>query len=150
MKTLQAFATHSNPKAHQAFDANNVAITKVCNTEIDLVFELRKLGIKLKDYTYKIAPAEGNFEANTVWMRKPTTSRETTMTKEDAINATYRQEFHHIKLTNADGSPLRARVNGACKVWKTRPADFRLPMKYGLRECFYIDQDNAHEWVVPS
>jgi hypothetical protein len=56
-------------------------------------------------------------------------------------------EFYHVRLKNADGSPLRCRANGRCKVWKREPARFRLPVKYGLRECFYLEPSNAHEWV---
>jgi hypothetical protein len=72
-----------------------------------------------------------------------------TVTKKQAVAATYRQEFWHKTLTNSDGTPLRARVNGACKTWKTRPDEFRLPMKYGLRECCYITEANADEWYSP-
>ena len=56
--------------------------------------------------------------------------------------------LYHVSLRNSDGSPVRCRVNGRCKIWKTRPDDFRLPVKYGLRECFYITPSNAHEWVM--
>jgi len=65
-----------------------------------------------------------------------------------AVGARYRNEFHHVSAKNADGTPLRCRVNGKCKTWKTRPTEFRLPVKYGLRTCFYITEDNAHEWEV--
>jgi hypothetical protein len=70
------------------------------------------------------------------------------ITKRDAITAHYGRTFHHKTLKNADGTPLRARVNGQCKVWKTRPAEFRLPMKHGLKECFYIDHTNSDEWEI--
>ena len=56
--------------------------------------------------------------------------------------------FFHIRLRNADGSAVRCRANGACKTWKTRPDDYRLPVKYGLRQCFYLTPSNAHEWLV--
>lgn len=69
------------------------------------------------------------------------------ITKEIAMSATYRQIFHHKELNNADGSPVRCRVNGKCKVWKTRPEDFRLPVKHGLKDCFYITHDNAGDWA---
>ena len=68
------------------------------------------------------------------------------MNKDNAATSKYRQVFHHKTLKNADGTPLRARVNGKCKTWKTRPTEFQLPMKHGLRECFYINQWNANEW----
>jgi hypothetical protein len=65
-----------------------------------------------------------------------------------ATSAQYREIFHHVSAKNADGTPVRCRVNGKCKVWKTRPAEFRLPVKYGLKQCFYIDHTNCDEWVV--
>lgn len=72
------------------------------------------------------------------------------ITKRQATNATYRQEFHHKTLKNADGTPVRCRVNGKCKTWKTRPEDFRLPVKHGLYQCFYITQHNAKDWTMQS
>lgn len=33
------------------------------------------------------------------------------------------------------------RRNGATKLWKTRPAEFRIPIKYGFRGTGYIDQN---------
>ena len=68
------------------------------------------------------------------------------ITKHDAETAEYRQEFYHKTARNADGTPVRARVNGACKTWVTRPNHFRLPMKHGLRTCFYITHNNSSEW----
>lgn len=64
--------------------------------------------------------------------------RTSMITKEMAVSAKGGTIFYHETLKNADGSPLRGRVNGACKTWKTRPHDFRLPMKHGMYECFYI------------
>ena len=69
------------------------------------------------------------------------------ITKSMAESAGYRAQFNHVTIKNRDGSPARCRVNGKCKTWKTRPDEFRLPVKYGLRECFYITQNNASEWV---
>jgi hypothetical protein len=70
------------------------------------------------------------------------------MNREDAISADYRQTFYHAKLRNADNSAVRARVNGMCKTWKTRPTQFRLPVKYGMNTCFYITENNAPEWLL--
>lgn len=67
------------------------------------------------------------------------------VTKEMAMTCT---EFFHDYITNRDGAPVRCRANGKCKTWKTRPKEFRLPVKYGLRTCFYITHRNAHEWNV--
>lgn len=68
------------------------------------------------------------------------------ITKAIAIAATYRQEFTHITIKNADGSPARCRVNGKCQTWKTRPNDFKLPVKHGMYDCFYITPANADQW----
>lgn len=38
----------------------------------------------------------------------------------------------------------RWRRNGQTKLWKTRPNDFRIPIKHGLHAYSYLDQDNAH------
>jgi len=70
------------------------------------------------------------------------------ITKQIALNSHYRQEFHHSTLKNKDNTPVRCRVNGKCKVWKKFPLDFRLPVKYGLKYCFYITPQNAGEWCV--
>ena len=67
------------------------------------------------------------------------------VTKEVAMTKSY---FEHITAKNADGTPLRCRKNGACKVWKTRPDNFKLPVKHGLKDYFYIDNFNAQEWSV--
>jgi len=56
--------------------------------------------------------------------------------------------LHHRTMKGSDGSPVRCRVNGRCKTWVTRPDEFRLPVKYGLYQCFYITLDNAAEWTV--
>ena len=70
------------------------------------------------------------------------------ITKEIAVNAASGTIFYHKTLKNADGTPLRARVNGKCKTLKRTPNYFRLPMKHGLRDCFYIDNGNAHDFTT--
>lgn len=70
-----------------------------------------------------------------------------TLTKDIAVSLGHRAELLSKSLKNADGSALRCRVNGKCQTWKTRPLDFKLPVKYGLKTCFYITQANADEWV---
>ena len=68
------------------------------------------------------------------------------MNIEQAQMAGHGDVFIHVSLKNADGTALRARVNGQCKLWKTRPGEFRLPMKYGLRDCFYITEKDMEDW----
>jgi hypothetical protein len=67
------------------------------------------------------------------------------ITKSIALSAS---RFEHVSATNADGTPVRCRAMGKCKTWKTRPADFKLPVKYGMYNSFYIDNVNASEWVA--
>ena len=68
------------------------------------------------------------------------------LTKEQAISADHGATFHHKWEKNSDGTPVRCRKNGQCKTWKREPEKFRLPVKYGLRDCFYISERNAEEW----
>lgn len=47
---------------------------------------------------------------------------------------------------------MRVRVTGKVKTWKTRPDDFRIPVKYGLKTCGYVEntyeRNNSGEWEV--
>jgi hypothetical protein len=70
------------------------------------------------------------------------------ITKEQALTLRHGQILRHLTAKNADGTPLRARVTGKCKTWVTRPEEFQLPVKYGLRDCFYITDDTAHAWEI--
>ena len=69
------------------------------------------------------------------------------ITKTQAMTA---QHFEMVNHNNADGTPVRWRRNGATKTWKTRPNDFRIPVKYGLYEFGYIDEVNASEYRVTA
>ncbi len=71
------------------------------------------------------------------------------MTKRDAVDARHGEIFYHKTLTNADGeTPQGFRVTGKCKTWKTRPDEFRLPIKRGLYTSGYITHENADEFKV--
>jgi len=72
------------------------------------------------------------------------------MTFKQACTVTIGTILHHVQFKNANGSPLRAKVNGKCKTWKTRKGDFKLPIKHGLYDCSYITPSNAHEWILPK
>lgn len=61
-----------------------------------------------------------------------------------AIESNY--EFWHRYERNADETPLRCRKSGVLKTWKTRPGDFRQPVKYGLKNSFYITPANIADW----
>lgn len=72
------------------------------------------------------------------------------MTRDQALTLPLGTVLHHISQTGTDRQPVRCRVNGRCRTWKTRPDDFQLPVKYGLKTCFYITPANAHEWTLPE
>lgn len=42
------------------------------------------------------------------------------------------------------------RRNGKTKTWKTRPNDFKVPIKHGLYDYAYIDQNNAQIFHLES
>lgn len=65
------------------------------------------------------------------------------ITKDQAMT---KSVFYHKTERYADGTAKQCRANGKCHTWKTRPDDFRLPVKYGFRTCFYLTPANAHEW----
>lgn len=45
---------------------------------------------------------------------------------------------------------IECRVSGAPKLWKTRPYEVRVPVKYGMYENSYITQENLNEWHLAS
>lgn len=67
------------------------------------------------------------------------------ITKEQALAAHHGQIFYSIQR-NRQNQPRQVRVNGKCQTWKTRPNDFRLPVKQGLFIYGAIDQTNAKYW----
>jgi len=46
---------------------------------------------------------------------------------------------HKVWAKMGHGRYWRLRRNGATKLWKTRPNEFRIPVKAGLKACGYID-----------
>ena len=65
------------------------------------------------------------------------------ITKEQAMTA---RRFKHVSLKDSRGNPVVCRAAGKCQTWKTRPEEFKLPVKYGLKKWFYITPENAAEW----
>jgi hypothetical protein len=41
---------------------------------------------------------------------------------------------------------VACRVSGRCQTWKTRPTEFRIPVKFGLYENGEITRGNAEAW----
>ncbi len=62
--------------------------------------------------------------------------------------------LHSKTYKNADGTPLRGRVNGAVKTWKRDANRIKVPMKHGLKNCFYLTEqsdtqnENYQDWVI--
>lgn len=68
-----------------------------------------------------------------------------TVAREQAIAAGMTHTVFH-DTRNGDCSKThqeRWRSNGRCKTWSTRPDEFRLPIKFGLRGYGYLTNDNA-------
>lgn len=65
------------------------------------------------------------------------------VTKEQAMTE---REFY----INTSQFPVRQskvdcwRANGKCQTWKTRPEEFKLPIKFGLYSYGYLTNNNAH------
>lgn len=72
------------------------------------------------------------------------------VTKEQAETLPFNSKLQHVSAKDSRGLPKQVRVSGKCKTWKTRPGDFKLPVKYGLFASGYITPSNAHEWQVSS
>lgn len=72
------------------------------------------------------------------------------LTKQQAMSLRPGTVLHHVKLKGGDQQPLRVRVSGRCITWKTRPAEWRLPVKYGLYVSSTISPANAMLWCVPG
>ncbi len=64
------------------------------------------------------------------------------------LSASHGQTLYHKTLRNRDGTALRARVNGWLRTWRSRPDYYELPMKHGLKTCFYITPKNVNEWTT--
>lgn len=82
------------------------------------------------------------------------------ITKEQALALRYGQELHctvvqQCKRTvgprgGVKESIVRVRVSGKCQTWKTRPSEFRVPVKYGLYESSSITEYNAMQFHLPG
>ena len=64
------------------------------------------------------------------------------ITLEQAKALQYGDILHHVSDKNADGTPQRWRVNGKVKVWKTRPNEVKVPLKYGLYRYDYLTHND--------
>lgn len=49
---------------------------------------------------------------------------------------------------DSSGEASRARVSGKVQLWKTRPSDFKVPVKRGLYDSGYITPANASRFTL--
>jgi CCR4-NOT transcriptional regulation complex NOT5 subunit len=60
--------------------------------------------------------------------------------KHDSNMRMYKHYLNETELAK----PINWRVNGQVKTWKTRPDEFKLPIKHGLYSYAYLDHTNNH------
>ena len=70
------------------------------------------------------------------------------ITVQEAKQVSWHDTIYEIGEYNADGTPKRYRVNGKVQFWKTRPNDFKIPVKHGLYRYGYVTQDNARYFTL--
>jgi hypothetical protein len=64
------------------------------------------------------------------------------LTKEDALKLTYGNLVSMNNEKNYDGTCCRWRVTGKIKTWKTRPEEFKVPLKHGMYDYGYLTEKN--------
>lgn len=64
------------------------------------------------------------------------------LTTGQAKSLKYGQWIYIIGWYNADGSPQHCKVTGKVQTWKTRPNEFRVPVKRGLYETGEITHNS--------
>lgn len=63
------------------------------------------------------------------------------ITKQQAVSASAFHEEHE-----PGAKVFRWRRNGTTQTWKTRPSEFRVPVKYGIRSYGNITEVNAGDF----
>jgi hypothetical protein len=72
------------------------------------------------------------------------------ITRTNVVRLYHGLTLHHKTNRNADLTPERWRIFGQVKTWKTRPGEFRVPIKRGLYEHSYLTDKNADEYEIPA
>jgi hypothetical protein len=67
------------------------------------------------------------------------------VTKEQAMTAT---RFKQVARYDGKTCSNNWRASGKCKTWKTRPEEFKLPIKFGLYESSYLTHENCNLFEV--
>lgn len=71
--------------------------------------------------------------------KNPTQHNYHVMTFEECKNI----KSSRVHLLDRYGRIIEVKINGAIKLWKTRPFDLKIPVKYGLYEYSYIEFSNG-------
>lgn len=66
----------------------------------------------------------------------------TAITIEQARALTHGKTLYMLTKKNKDGTPVRWRVSGKVQTWKTRPNEFKIPVKHGLYDNGYVTHEN--------
>jgi hypothetical protein len=106
----------------------------------------RRWGRKVKVYKVRVSESEESIKS--MLGEYPVAFRPGEVNKWWCENATRGDRLYHRTKTMADGSPLSVRVMGRCITWKSRPDEYRLPVKFGLSKSFYITDVNAGDWTT--
>lgn len=70
------------------------------------------------------------------------------MTTQEAKRLTVGTVLYHKTYRNADGTPMRWRVNGKVRTWKKTPDRIQVPIKYGLKLCGYLNEQNVKDFEL--
>jgi hypothetical protein len=110
---------------------------------VDALLEADEPGVNIDD----VNPEQFiSHHADELEREKQRDARSGVVNPRTALTAHY---FWHKTIKRSDGrTAVGVRRNGATKTWKTRPGEFRIPVKYGMYEYFYITDKNADEWTT--
>lgn len=72
------------------------------------------------------------------------------LTKELAISVPIGTVFHYSHGTSKGARVERWRKSGQTKVWKTRPDEWRMPVKHGMYSNSYITEVEAEHFHLES
>jgi len=70
------------------------------------------------------------------------------ITANQAKGLRHGQYVYLVGEYDSTGHPSKARVSGKVQTWKTRPSDFKVPLKRGLYDTGYLTPGNANRFTL--
>jgi len=70
------------------------------------------------------------------------------ITASQAKGLRHGQYVYLVGQYDSNGQPSKARVSGKVQTWKTRPNDFKVPLKRGLYDTGYLPPSNADRFTL--